>query len=106
MLNSLSSKNDQHKATMASLPIADNILTCLAYITAPLTANTFPCTTQLGEELYTYKTWSPGRLPTLVPTGSVPIATSNRGNDYVGPANQASANQATCSNAGLLVFIN
>ena len=93
MPNSLSSTNDQHKATKASLPITNKILTGLAY-TALLIANTFPCTTELWEKLDPWsvdKTWSPRRLPTLVPTRSVATATSTSNRDAnLGPANQAS----------------
>jgi hypothetical protein len=44
--------NDQHEATMASLPITINILSVLAS-TVLLTTDTFPGTTELWwEELY------------------------------------------------------
>jgi hypothetical protein len=94
----------QCKAARAHLSITDQTLTVLTS-TALLAADTFPCTTELWEELdpadKTWAAWKTAYLAAhkkranrLIPTG---------GADYLGQANSA---HATTLNPGLLDSIN
>jgi hypothetical protein len=93
----------QRKAARVRLPVTDQTLTVLAS-TALLAANTFPCTTELWEELDPAdKTWAAWKTTCL----AAHKKRANRlratgGADYLGCANSA---RTTTLNPGLLHFI-
>jgi hypothetical protein len=90
----------QRKAARACLPITNQTLTVLASI-ALLAADTFPCTTELWEELdpanTTWATWKTAYLAAHKKRVDRPRATG--GADYLGQANSA---HTTTLNPGLL----
>jgi hypothetical protein len=94
----------QRKAARACLPVTDQILTILAS-TALLAVNTFPCTTELWEDLdpvnKTWAAWKTVYLAAHKKRANRLCATG--GADYLGQANSA---HATILNLGLLKSIN
>ncbi len=77
----------RHKAASAHLPVTDQTLTILAS-TALLAANTFPCTTELWEDLdpANNKTWTAWK--TAYPASRkkrVNRLCATGGADYLGP---------------------
>ncbi len=97
-------KDIQRKAARACLPVTNQTLTVLAS-TALLAADTFPCTTELWEELdsadKTWATWKSAYLAAHKKRANHLRATG--GADYLGQANSA---HATTLNPGLLDSIN
>jgi hypothetical protein len=90
----------QRKAARACLPITDHILPVLATI-ALLAANTFPCTTELWEELEpANKTWVACKTAYLMAHKKrANCLHATAGVDYLGQTNSA---QTTSLNPGLL----
>jgi hypothetical protein len=90
----------QRKAARACLPVTDHTLTVLAF-TALLAADTFPCTTELWEELdpadKTLTAWKTAYLAAHKKRSNCLHATG--GADYLGHANSA---HTTTLNPGLL----
>jgi hypothetical protein len=90
----------QRKAAKARLPITDQTLTVLAS-TALLAADTFPCTTELWEELdpanKTWAAWKTAYLAACKKRANPLRATGEA--DYLGRANSA---RSTTLNPGLL----
>jgi hypothetical protein len=94
----------QRKAARAHLSITNQTLTVLAS-TAPLAANTFPCTTEFWKELNptnkTWAAWKTAYLTTHKKRANRLCATG--GADNLGQANSA---HTTTLNPGLLTSIN
>jgi hypothetical protein len=91
-----------HKAARACLPVTDQTMTVLAS-TVLLDADTFPCTTELWEELDpANKTWTAWKTAYLDAYKKRVNCLATGGADYLGQANLAHTNTL---NPGLLESI-